>query len=252
MKFLRFKKEEKVSYGVLEEGIIREIKGDIYNDYQISDRNYLLSEVDLLAPCEPSKIICVGLNYRDHAKELDMDLPKEPVIFLKPVTSIIGPNTKVKYPKISQQVDYEAELAVVVKNQIREIEAAEVGDYILGYTCFNDITARDLQNRDGQWTRAKSFDTFAPVGPIIETEVNPNDLQVQLFHNGKVKQNSHTKQMIFEIEYLVSFISQVMTLNPGDIIATGTPPGVGSVEVGDDLEVKIEGIGSLKSQIDQA
>ncbi|OCL27786.1 hypothetical protein U472_04340 [Orenia metallireducens] len=249
MKFVRFKAEKKVKYGILEDDNVQELEGDIFGDYQKTNIFHRLVNIELLAPCNPSKIICVGLNYKDHAKEMNMELPKEPVIFMKPATALNGPNKKIKYPKISRQVDYEAELAIVIKNEIKDLSPKEVENHILGYTCFNDITARDLQNRDGQWTRAKSFDGFAPLGPAIATDLDPNNLGIQLIHNGKIKQDSNTNQMIFSVKELVSFISQVMTLKPGDIIATGTPPGVGSVEVKDELEVKIEEIGILKNTV---
>ncbi|ADL13597.1 fumarylacetoacetate hydrolase family protein [Acetohalobium arabaticum] len=240
MKYVRFKADSEVKYGIL-------------NGEQIQvldrDRHYPLSEVDLLAPCQPNKIVCVGLNYLDHARELDMELPEEPVIFIKPATAVIGPEDVIKYPAVSSQVDYEAEIAAVIKREAKDITAQEAEDYTLGYTCFNDITARDLQDKDGQWTRAKSFDTFAPLGPVISTEVDPNDLQIQLFQNGSLKQESTTGQMIFKMEELISFISQIMTLKPGDVVATGTPPGVGSVQKGDQLEVRIEGIGGLINHV---
>jgi len=251
MKLIRFKAEDEIKYGILEENKVKEIKGDIFEDYQVVDKSYQLLDLELLAPCEPSKIICVGLNYKDHAEEMGEQLPEEPVIFMKPATAVSNPNQKVKYPKMSKQVDYEAELAIVIKDEIKDLSPAEVEEHILGYTCFNDITARDLQSRDGQWIRAKSFDGFAPLGPVIATELAANNLGIQLIHNGEIKQDSNTNQMIFSLKELVSFISQVMTLKPGDVIATGTPPGVGSVEIGDKLEVKIEGIGSLINEISE-
>ncbi|PRX21132.1 2-keto-4-pentenoate hydratase/2-oxohepta-3-ene-1,7-dioic acid hydratase in catechol pathway [Orenia metallireducens] len=251
MKLIRFKAEDEIKYGILEENKVKEIKGDIFEDYQVVDKSYQLLDLELLAPCEPSKIICVGLNYKDHAEEMGEELPEEPVIFMKPATAVSNPNQKVKYPKMSKQVDYEAELAIVIKDEIKDLRPAEVEEHILGYTCFNDITARDLQSRDGQWIRAKSFDGFAPLGPVIATELAANNLGIQLIHNGEIKQDSNTNQMIFSLKELVSFISQVMTLKPGDVIATGTPPGVGSVEIGDKLEVKIEGIGSLINEISE-
>jgi len=249
MKLVRFKVENEIKYGILEDNKIKEIEGDIFKDYQAVNIIYQLSEVELLSPCEPSKIVCVGLNYKDHAKELNMDLPNEPVVFMKPSTAVSNPNQKIKYPKMSKQVDYEAELAIVIKDEIQGLKATEVEEHILGYTCFNDITARDLQSRDGQWTRAKSFDGFAPLGPIIATDLDADNLGIELIHNGEIKQDSNTNQMIFSVKELVSFISQIMTLKAGDIIATGTPPGVGSVEIGDKVEVKIEGIGSLVNEL---
>ncbi|AGB40285.1 2-keto-4-pentenoate hydratase/2-oxohepta-3-ene-1,7-dioic acid hydratase [Halobacteroides halobius DSM 5150] len=249
MKLVRFRKGEKVGYGILKKRRIQKVEGKITGDYQVLDEYYTLSDVELLAPCSPSKVICVGLNYKDHAQELGMELPTEPIIFLKPATTVIGPEDIIKYPKMSQQVDYEAELAVVIKDQIKNITPDQAQEHILGYTCANDVTARDLQRQDGQWTRAKSFDTFAPLGPVIETELAPDSLKIELFKNGELKQTSNTAKMIFSIPKLVSFISQVMSLQPGDVILTGTPPGVGAVDLEDQIEVKIEGIGTLKNKI---
>lgn len=248
MKHIRFRKEHEVKRGILEENEekeVRVIEGNPGDNYKLTDEYYNLSQIELLSPCNPGKIVCVGLNYLDHARELEMEIPEEPIIFFKPATSVIGPEDKIKYPQMSQQVDYEAELAVVIAKEAKDLAEEEVEDYILGYTCFNDVTARDLQNEDSQWTRAKSFDTFSPIGPTVVTDLKPDDLQIQLFKNGVLKQDSNTSQMIFSIEEIVSFVSQIMTLRPGDVIATGTPPGVGEVESGDELEVKIEGIGSL-------
>ncbi len=249
MKYIRFKRDDVVGYGILEGKMIREIKGDIYRDYQLADKVYNLAEVEILAPCRPERIVCVGLNYKDHAQELNMDLPKEPIIFLKPATAIIGPKEEITYPTMSSQVDYEAELAIVIKDKIKDISKEEASEHILGYTCFNDITARDLQAKDGQWTRAKSFDTFAPIGPAIVSDIDVSNLKIELFQNGQLKQSSNTSQMIFDVAEVISFISQIMTLKPGDIIATGTPPGIGSVEAGDQLEVRIEEVGSLFNTI---
>lgn len=249
MKLVRFAKDEKISFGSLEGSKIQVIHGDIFGDFEITNEEYNLSEVKLLSPCTPSKIVCVGLNYRDHAEEMHDELPIEPIIFIKPSTAVIGPHEKIKYPSMSRQVDYEAELGIVIKNTARNLEIEEVNKYVLGYTCFNDVTARDLQKKDGQWTRAKSFDTFAPFGPIVETDTNPSNLDIQLLLNGEIKQNSNTSKLIFSIEELISFISKIMTLLPGDLIATGTPSGVGPMNIGDKVEVKIENIGTLVNYI---
>ncbi len=200
-------------------------------------------------PEYPGKIILVGLNYRDHAKELEMRIPQEPIIFMKPPSALIGPNQKIAYPKGVKRVDYEAELAVVISDKAKNITEKTAKNCILGYTCLNDVTARNLQKKDGQWTRAKSFDTFCPVGPHVETDLDPQDLKIQTFLNGKLKQNSRTSNFIFSVEFLVSFISKVMTLEPGDIVSTGTPAGVGPMESGDKVSVFIEGIGSLENQV---
>jgi 2-keto-4-pentenoate hydratase/2-oxohepta-3-ene-1,7-dioic acid hydratase in catechol pathway len=194
---------------------------------------------------KPSKIVCVGLNYHCHAKELKMNTPHHPIIFIKPPTTIIAPYEKIICPKISKRVDYEGELGIIIKKKAKNIPKNEVMDNIEGFTCVNDVTARDIQKLDGQWTRAKSFDTFCPVGPRIVNDINPNNVKIQTVLNGKIKQDSNTKEFIFPVEYVVSFISQVMTLLPGDIILTGTPKGIGPMKKGDKVEVKVEGIGSL-------
>jgi 2-keto-4-pentenoate hydratase/2-oxohepta-3-ene-1,7-dioic acid hydratase in catechol pathway len=250
MKYLRFLDKENIKYGVLEENnIIKEIVGDIFNNFKITESVHSLSEIKILPPCRPTKIIALGLNYFNHADEFRMKIPKEPLIFMKPPSAVIAHNEKIIYPKMSKQLDYEAELAVIIKNKIKNIKPEDVFENILGYSCFNDVTARDLQSKDGQWTRAKSFDTFAPIGPFISTNINPNDLEIKLYKNAQLMQHSSTKNMIFKVDKIVSFISKIMTLFPGDIIATGTPSGVGQLKEGDLVEVKIEGIGILKNTV---
>jgi 2-keto-4-pentenoate hydratase/2-oxohepta-3-ene-1,7-dioic acid hydratase in catechol pathway len=211
-------------------------------------REYGLGDVELLAPSEPSKIVCVGLNYREHARELKMDLPGEPIIFLKPPSSVLAPGAGIILPKCSIRVDYEGELAVVMGGRCKGVTAAQAEDYILGYTCFNDVTARDLQQKDGQWTRSKSYDTFAPFGPGI-ARIDPEDAEIATRVNGTVKQRSNTSDMIFGVPELIEFLSQIMTLQPGDVIATGTPPGVGPLKRGDVVEVEVEGIGVLRNPV---
>lgn len=199
---------------------------------------------------KPLKIICVGLNYRDHAEELKMSLPASPIIFLKPPTAVIGDGEDIIYPDwMTKNLHYEAELAIVIGEKAHRISEKDAEKYIEGYTCGNDVTARDLQNLDGQWTRSKSFDTFCPLGPRVVKDLNPNKLDIQLLLNGEIKQSSNTGQMIFKPAYLVSFISQIMTLLPGDVILTGTPPGVGPMRKGDTVVVEIEGIGRLTNKI---
>jgi 2-keto-4-pentenoate hydratase/2-oxohepta-3-ene-1,7-dioic acid hydratase in catechol pathway len=209
-----------------------------------------LSEVKLLAPCAPSKIVAVGLNYRDHAEELNMKLPEEPLLFLKPSSSVIGPGDAIIMPRQSARVDYEAELAIVIGIEAKGVSEKDAGEFILGYTCLNDVTARDLQNKDGQWTRAKGFDTFCPLGPWIETELDPSDLKIDLLLNGQSKQSSRTSNLIFNPFKLVEFISGVMTLFPGDVIATGTTSGIGPMCDGDTVEVRIESLGSLVNRVE--
>lgn len=251
----RFQYNETVFSGEVFDGIV-------YPDpvYQQLDDEYPLSSLLVLPPVLPSKIVCVGLNYTDHAKELDMTLPKSPILFLKPPSAALAHEGLIQYPSESEQVDYEAELGIVIGKTCRRVSEVDAFDYILGYTCFNDVTARDLQRTDGQWTRAKGFDTFAPLGPFV---VTPEELAQQNLSPGKlsvvcrvirggneeVKQNFSTGAFIFDIPKLISFISGVMTLEKGDIIATGTPPGVGELLVGDTVEVEIEGIGVLRNTV---
>lgn len=250
MKYLRFLQNGNIRYGLLEkDNIIREVVGDIFNNYKNTENVYSLSEITFLPPCIPTKIIAVGLNYFDHANEFQMKIPDEPLIFMKPPSALIAHDDNIIYPKMSKQLDFEAELAVIIKNKVKDIEPEDVSKNILGYTCFNDVTARDLQKKDEQWTRAKSFDTFAPIGPFISTDLNPDNLQIKLYKNGQLMQDSSTGNMIFKVDKIVSFISKIMTLFPGDIIATGTPSGVGQLKAGDKVEVEIEGIGILKNTV---
>lgn len=204
----------------------------------------------LLAPALPGKIVAVGLNYRDHAGEMGHKLPEEPVLFMKPSTALIGPNDDIIHPAQSTRVDFEAELAVVIGSRCRNVRKEDAHEVIFGYTCFNDVTARDLQARDGQWTRAKSFDTFAPLGPWIETDLeDAGNLSIISRLNGTVRQSSNTGNLIFTVAELIEFISSVMTLEPWDVIATGTPAGIGPMSRGDEVEVEIEGIGVLTNRL---
>jgi 2-keto-4-pentenoate hydratase/2-oxohepta-3-ene-1,7-dioic acid hydratase in catechol pathway len=222
-----------------------ELTGDVFTNYNITKKILNADEVKILAPVMPSKIIAAGLNYRKHSDEMNMKLPDEPVIFLKPGTAVIGHMDKIIYPEGATRVDYEAELAIVIKEKCRNLSEDEVDKYILGYTCLNDVTERDMQKKDGQWTRAKSFDTFAPIGPYIVQGIDPDNQDVKLYLNGEIKQDSNTNQFIFNTKKLVSFISKVMTLLPGDVISTGTPEGVGPMERGDRVEVEVGEIGKL-------
>ncbi len=228
-------------------GRIYEGNFDIDDDYvYFGNAEMPRKFVKFLPPVEPSKIVAVGLNYVDHAAELSMPLPDEPVIFLKPPSAVIGDGDPIVLPDVGR-IDYEGELAVVIAKECRNVAASDAADYILGYTCFNDVTARDLQAKDGQWTRAKSFDTFAPLGPYIAELDDAGKLSIVTRLNGEVVQKSNTSNMVFDVFELVSFISSVMTLKPGDIIATGTPAGVGRLRDGDIVEVEIEGIGVLRN-----
>ena len=250
MKLLRVKYDNNIYFGALEGGDIRLLKNSIYADeFQFTDITLPADRAKLLSPVAPSKIVCAGLNYKDHAKELNMDIPEDPTLFLKPSTAVIGHGDDIIYPESVTRLDYEAELAVVIKKQAKDVNKESVFDYILGYTCLNDVTARDLQKKDIQWTRAKSFDTFAPVGPYIITGIDPSDLSVRSYVNGKARQSSSTSDMIFDVGSLVCFISRVMTLLPGDVIATGTPKGVGELQRGDSVVVEVESIGELKNKV---
>jgi 2-keto-4-pentenoate hydratase/2-oxohepta-3-ene-1,7-dioic acid hydratase in catechol pathway len=206
----------------------------------------------LLSPCLPTKIVALGVNYRSHGEEMKSSLPAEPLIFIKPSTSVIGTEDNIIYPESSQRVDYEGELGVVIKSVARGVAREKAADYILGYTCVNDVTARDLQTKDRQWTRAKGFDTFCPIGPCIETELDPSDLALETVLNGETRQQTRTSQLIFPVDFLVSFISHIMTLLPGDVVATGTASGIGPMQPGDIVEVKIEGIGTLRNYVVKA
>lgn len=231
----------------------KEIEGVIEGKTVITDCGKVcLEETKFLPPCRPSKIVCIGLNYIDHARELGMDIPDEPIIFLKPPSSVIAHNEAIIYPEQSRRIDYEAELAVVIGERCKDLSKKEALNVVLGYTILNDVTARDLQMKDGQWTRAKSFDTFAPVGPWIVTRdevLNPNALEIKLWVNGELRQSSNTKNFIFKVEELIEFISSIMTLEKGDIISTGTPAGVGELNRGDVVEIEIERIGRLKNWV---
>ena len=265
MKLARFSSGARAHSGIIEGGEdgrggrVFELKGgDIlgcasaFEELEIerADASFRLKDVKLLPPSLPSKIVAIGLNYRAHAAEFGKPLPSEPMLFLKPSTAVIGPGENIVYPShMSRRVDYEGELAVVIGRVAKNVPAGDAKKYILGYTCFNDVTARDLQGRDVQYTRAKGFDTFAPIGPWIETELNPLSVRIETSLNGEKKQDTSTSDMIFNVYELLSFTSMVMTLLPGDIIATGTPSGVGKMKAGDTVTVRIEGIGSLVNTV---
>jgi 2-keto-4-pentenoate hydratase/2-oxohepta-3-ene-1,7-dioic acid hydratase in catechol pathway len=236
--------------GILEGDRVAEIHGEIWGSRERTGKSWPLDEVKLLPPSTPSKIVCVGRNYAEHAKELGNEAPKQPLIFLKPPSSVIAPEEPIVLPLISQRVDYEGELAVIIGRRCHQLSAEEnTADRILGYTCLNDVTARDLQKLDVQFTRAKGFDTFCPFGPILETELAPSRVSLATFVNGNRKQSGHTSEMIFSVDAIIRFIAQVMTLEPGDVIATGTPAGVGPLTAGDVVEVSISGIGTLRNPV---
>jgi 2-keto-4-pentenoate hydratase/2-oxohepta-3-ene-1,7-dioic acid hydratase in catechol pathway len=239
-------------FGVLNDhDSILVLRGDpIYSGIVPQDKSLKLSEVKLLAPVIPrSKVVCIGKNYADHAAEMDSVVPTEPIIFIKPNTSVIGPNETIIWPCMSERVDHEAELAIVIGRICKEVPAAKAKDVIYGYTLANDVTARDLQKKDGQWSRAKGFDTFCPLGPWIETEFVPKDQKITATLNGEVKQSSVLSEMIFKIPQIIEFVTNVMTLLPGDVILTGTPAGIGPMPAGASISVAIEGLGTLTNKV---
>jgi 2-keto-4-pentenoate hydratase/2-oxohepta-3-ene-1,7-dioic acid hydratase in catechol pathway len=242
----RFKYDNEAFHG--------EVRGDrVIVERGLYSDTYLLDDLEILTPTDPGKIICVGLNYADHARELGKPIPENPLIFLKPPSSILGHLGKIEYPDQAGRVDYEGELAVLIGRRCKNVRSSDAGSVIMGYTCFNDVTARDLQKQDGQWTRSKSFDTFAPFGPFIsDPEVDISDLFIRTRVNGKICQDSRTSNLIFNVSQLIEFISRIMTLEPGDVIATGTPPGVGELLPGDEVEVEIEEIGILRNRVVKA
>lgn len=250
MKIIRFAQmENEVQYGWITGSQVGLLSSPPFGAFRRLEAALPLSKVRLLAPVAPTKIIAVGRNYPEHAKEHEVEIPDTPMIFLKPPSAIIANLQDIKLPPQSQQVEHEAELAVVISRPGRWIPLENVSDYILGYTIANDVTARDLQRRDGQWSRAKGFDTFCPLGPWIETEVDPTDLLVTCRVNGEIRQMSSTREMVFSVQQLIVFISSVMTLEPGDLVLTGTPAGVGSMSDGDEVEIEIEGIGKLVNKV---
>jgi 2-keto-4-pentenoate hydratase/2-oxohepta-3-ene-1,7-dioic acid hydratase in catechol pathway len=254
VKLFRFMHGGQEHYGVLTDVELGLIEGDVFGEWSKTDKKIKLWEAGLMVPVSPSKVVALGLNYRDHAKEMGMKIPEEPILFIKPSTSVIGPNDPIIYPGggITERVDYEAELGIVIKKKCKDVAAADAADVVLGYTCVNDVTARDLQAKDGQWTRAKGFDTFCPIGPCIETELDTANLKVQAVLNGNVMQDSSTKELIFDVPRIVAEVSRVMTLLPGDVIATGTPPGVGPMKPGDTITIHVQGIGRLTNPVQAA
>ncbi len=263
MKYCRFQQNGQVEYGLVEsvagrEEITRllvtppeEVGGDM-EDLHTKRMNHIpLAEAPLLAPVRPSKIVCVGRNYREHAAELGNEVPAEPLLFFKPTSALNSPGGTIRRPRLSAQTDYEGELGVVISKTCYKLEEGEdVRPYILGYTCVNDFTARDLQKKDGQWTRAKGFDTFCPVGPVVTDEVDPwAGVGVKTTVNGALRQDGNTRDFIFPLDAVMRYISAAMTLFPGDLIATGTPKGVGPVVGGDTIEVSVEGVGVLRNPV---
>ncbi len=254
MKLVRFIADQKIYFGILEKEQVKVVKepGTDWCGFPLTETGhaYELEAVKLLAPCLPSKIICLGLNYRRHAEEMKQELPKKPIIFMKPSTAVIGPNEAIVYPSQSKRVDYEAELGVVIGRRAYRVSRDKALDYVFGYTCANDVTARDKQPAHGQWTYAKGFDSFCPLGPVIETAItDPEQLNLKGYLNGKLVQETSTSDHLFSVNEIIEFVSGCMTLLPGDVIITGTPAGVGPIIPGDQFAVEIEGIGTLKNSV---
>ena len=264
MRIARFTTGEDPQFGVVtgevdehgipdEDCVVVALNGDpLYVGLHLSSKEYPLAEVRLLSPVLPrSKVIGIGRNYAAHAAEMGGEAPTEPLLFMKPNTSVIGPGDPIFYPRQTSELHYEGELAVVIGRICRDVPAEKVADVVQGYTVGNDVTARDLQRSDVQFTRAKGFDSFCPLGPWVETELDVSDLRVQTYLNGDLKQDGTTRDMVHDVPSLVAYVSSVMTLLPGDVILTGTPEGVGPMEVGDEVEVSIAGIGNLTNQVKQ-
>lgn len=253
MRIVRYRDGNTARLGLVEGDDVRAASGELYGSLLPGPRVGRLADLDLLPPVAPSKIIAVGLNYADHVAESQVaELPKEPVVFMKPPSSLLPHGGTIVLPPGADPVDYEAELAIVIGRQARQLREADAYDHILGFTCANDVSARNYQRQDGQWVRAKGFDTFCPLGPAIVTDVRADSLPIVSRLNGEVKQSSNTEHLIFKVPFLLHFISAVMTLLPGDVILTGTPAGVGPLRAGDRIEVEIAGIGTLVNTVDNA
>ena len=242
-----------IHYGIITDEWFQPIVGSPFehelDTMQSLGQPVALSSVRLLAPCQPSKIVCVGRNYAEHAAEHGAEVPKEPLIFLKPPSAVVGPHDAIVLTSLSQQVEHEAELVAVVRVRARHLTRENALDCLLGYTCGNDVTARDLQRRDGQWSRAKGFDTFCPLGPWIETELDPSDQVVSCQVNGQVRQQAGTRDMVFDMKALLVYVTAVMTLEPGDVLMTGTPSGVSPIGSGDVVDVSVSGVGVLRNPV---
>lgn len=250
MRLLRFStKDLSPRYGWEQNGLIGEIAGSPFEEFRRYEPQILLSKVKLLPPCEPTKIICVGRNYLEHAKESNSTVPEIPLLFLKPPSSLIGNGATIEIPPQSKNIEHEAELAVIIKSKCRWVSPENVKSVILGYTISNDVTARDLQRIDSQWTRGKGFDSFCPLGPWIETEFDSTDALLTCYVDNQLRQMSSTRDMVFPVNTIISFITSIMTLLPGDVILTGTPAGVGRLLPGNKITIQIEGIGTLENTV---
>ncbi|RKL61851.1 DUF2437 domain-containing protein [Thermoanaerobacteraceae bacterium SP2] len=249
IKFVRFDAGQGPEYGVLEGNKVFSIKGSIFGAWEKQGRSFELHEVKLLAPCEPRKVVCIGVNYKEVVNKKGDPIPEEPVIFLKPDTSVIGPEEAIISPEGIKELNYEAELVVVIKDRVKDVSVEDAKNHVLGYTCGNDITAKDFMKKGKPWTKAKGYDTFMPIGPCIVSGIDGDNLNIRMYHNGTMTQNSNTSDMVFNVSQIISYVSHIMTLNPGDIISTGTPPGKGNLKSGDIIEAEIDSIGRLKNTV---
>jgi 2-keto-4-pentenoate hydratase/2-oxohepta-3-ene-1,7-dioic acid hydratase in catechol pathway len=245
----RFQKGDEIFYAKVVDGELFRLRGDVFGSPTFDKKALPIKGLKTLTPVTPSKVIAIGLNYADHARETGKALPKEPLFWLKAPTSLIPDGAKIEIPFPSHRTDYEAELAIVIGRRVRNVAPTAAARYIFGYTAAEDISDRTIQNAESQWARAKSFDTFTPLGPYVETKLDPANLTIQLFQNGQLRQNSNTSQLVFNCHQLVSFVSTNMTLLPGDVIVTGTPSGIGPIQSGDRLEVRIEGLAPLVNTV---
>ncbi|UOQ45537.1 fumarylacetoacetate hydrolase family protein [Halobacillus salinarum] len=252
MKYIRFYKDEKICYGILEGDTITEVDND-YIEYEVEKLPITcgIDEVDILPPTEPKQVIAIGLNYEAHAKETGKEIPEEPMMFMASPSAVIGASERITLPSLDHRIDYEAELVLVIGKEAKNLTRENALEYVFGYTCGNDVSDRHLQKKDGQFTRAKSFAGFKPLGPVIETELNADEAPIKLSLNGVVKQESNTNDLIHDIKQLLVKVTEVMTLYPGDVIYTGTPSGVGPLSPGDVVEVEIEGIGKLTTRVER-
>jgi 2-keto-4-pentenoate hydratase/2-oxohepta-3-ene-1,7-dioic acid hydratase in catechol pathway len=251
MRLVRLRYGDRIATGAIDPGAddVRILRGTFFEDPIPTGEQVSVEDVRLLAPVLPSKLVCVGKNYAAHAAEFGLEVPEEPLLFLKPSTAVIGPGDPIQLLPISTRVDYEGELAVVIGRLARGVRAEDAYRYILGYTCANDVTLRDLQHKNDQWARAKGFDGSCPLGPWVETELDPNDIRLETRLNGEIRQAAQTSDMVFGIAELIEYITAFMTLLPGDAVLTGTPEGVGRLEVGDVVEVEVEGVGALANPV---
>jgi 2-keto-4-pentenoate hydratase/2-oxohepta-3-ene-1,7-dioic acid hydratase in catechol pathway len=249
MKIVRFQTSAGPQFGLVDGDRVYRAEGDYAHGFRQEELAGELSQLKLLCPCQPTKIVALGRNYAAHAAEHGSEVPRYPLIFLKPPSAVIGSGESILCPPQSEQVEHEAELAVVIGRRAREVSAAHAWDHVLGYTCANDVTARDLQRNDGQWSRAKGFDTFAPLGPWIVTDLDPAGLAVTCRVNDEVRQHGSTADMVFKIPHILEFITAAMTLEPGDVVLTGTPEGVSPIRAGDQVEVEVEGVGVLRNPV---